>query len=78
MPPHLKRLQFREDSIRARKWFEMTKDSTYLEKYIGTKAGKIPERKKEPTRKSSSPDPMAILPGEININKNRPVFFNNS
>ena len=78
MPPHLKRLQFREDSIRARKWFEMTKDSSYLEKYIGTKAGKIPERKKEPSPVSRPTDPVAILPGEKTLNKNRPVFLNNS
>mgnify|MGYP006171644907 CR=1 FL=1 len=34
MPSYLKRLQFIEDSIRAFKWFEMTKDSAYLENYV--------------------------------------------
>jgi penicillin-binding protein 2 len=34
MPVHLKRVQYREDSIRAFKWFEMTKDSSYIKKYI--------------------------------------------
>ena len=78
MPPHLKRLQFREDSIRARKWFEMTKDSSYLEKYIGIKAGKFPAEKKEPSRKASSPETLAILPGGKTLKKNRPYFFSNS
>jgi hypothetical protein len=56
----------------------MTKDSSYLEKYIGTKAGKIPERRRKPTQIPGLPDPIAILPGEKTFNKNRPVFFNNS
>lgn len=34
MPSYLDRLQFIEDSIRAFKWFEMTKDSSYIEKYL--------------------------------------------
>ena len=36
MPPYLHRLQFIDDSIRARKWFETTGDSAYLRKYIGS------------------------------------------
>ena len=34
MPPYLKRLQFIEDSSRARRWFENTHDSAYLKKYV--------------------------------------------
>jgi penicillin-binding protein 2 len=34
MPEYLDRLQFIEDSIRARQWFEWTKDSNYIRKYI--------------------------------------------
>ena len=33
MPFYLPRMQFREDSIRARKRFDMTKDSVYIQKY---------------------------------------------
>ena len=33
MPVYLKRLQYKDDSVRAIKWFEMTKDSSYLKKY---------------------------------------------
>jgi penicillin-binding protein 2 len=34
LPDYLTREQFREDSIRAYKWFEMTNDSSYIEKFI--------------------------------------------
>ena len=34
MPAYLKRVQFVEDSTRARRWFEKTNDSAYLKKYV--------------------------------------------
>lgn len=34
MPDYLKRLQFIEDSTRARKWLEMYNDSSHLKKYL--------------------------------------------
>lgn len=34
MPSYLNRLQYIEDSTRAQRWFEMTKDSNYIKKYI--------------------------------------------
>ena len=34
MPSYLDRLQYIEDSTRARRWFEMTNDSSYIKKYI--------------------------------------------
>ena len=34
MPPWLAYEQFREDSIRAFKWYEITKDSSYIKKYL--------------------------------------------
>jgi len=33
MPSYFKRLQFKEDSIRAFKWFQVTKDSSYIDRY---------------------------------------------
>ncbi|MER3498232.1 MAG: penicillin-binding protein 2 [Chitinophagaceae bacterium] len=33
MPAYFKRLQYKQDSIRAYQWFQMTKDSSYIEKY---------------------------------------------
>jgi penicillin-binding protein 2 len=34
MPEYLTRLQFKTDSIRAYKWFELTKDSSHIKKYL--------------------------------------------
>ena len=33
MPSYFKRLQYKEDSIRAFKWFQVTKDSTYIDRF---------------------------------------------
>jgi penicillin-binding protein 2 len=69
MPPYLKRLQFIEDSTRARRWFESTKDSAYLKKYVKyiTVEKKInhgsPLRKeKEPVHKPVTETALALLP----------------
>jgi hypothetical protein len=53
----------------------MTNDSSYIEKYIGTRNGKFPVRKKEPSRKGNHHQALAILPYEKTFNKNRPFFF---
>jgi penicillin-binding protein 2 len=34
MPAHLPRLQFKEDSVRARFYFNLTKDSSYIKKFL--------------------------------------------
>jgi penicillin-binding protein 2 len=34
MPSYLPRLQFKEDSVRARFYFNLTKDSSYIKKYL--------------------------------------------
>ena len=34
MPAYLPRVQFKEDSSRAFRWFEITKDSSYIKKYM--------------------------------------------
>ncbi len=54
MPPHLKRLQYIEDSTRAFKWYEMTKDSNYIRRYIGHYKSKAPEPApaKQPAKRS--------------------------
>lgn len=36
MPAYFKRLQYREDSLRAIDWFQKTKDSSYLQPYISS------------------------------------------
>lgn len=46
MPKHFARLQYREDSIRARWFFDKTKDSTYIRKYL-RRGETAPAEKKE-------------------------------
>ncbi len=46
MPGYLGRLQFIEDSTRARRWFNMTKDSAYLHKYLNGVSPTIPDEEK--------------------------------
>ena len=75
MPKHLARLQYKEDSIRARKWFEMTKDSSYIEKYTGIKSSTTPEKKKEIPEKQRQPELVAVLLNGKSLNKQRPYFF---
>lgn len=51
MPVYLKRLQFIEDSIRGRKWFDMTKDSVYIKRFITLDEPaekRTPEKQNEP------------------------------
>jgi penicillin-binding protein 2 len=75
MPKHLARLQYKTDSIRAREWFELTKDSSYIEKYTGIKPSKKPEKKKEVPEKQKQPELVAVLPNGKSIYKQRPCFF---
>jgi len=73
MPPYLKRLQFIEDSTRARRWFETTKDSTYLKRYvivekIKTVHGPLDENNNVPLH-TAKPEWSAILPDEKQFRK---------
>ncbi|MGC4037600.1 MAG: penicillin-binding protein 2 [Chitinophagaceae bacterium] len=65
MPSYLTREQFKEDSIRAFKWFEMTKDSTYIEKYTTIQPVKIKSKRNIPaSRSEKNNSQMAMLPDE--------------
>lgn len=66
MPPYLKRLQFIEDSTRARKWFETTKDSAYLKKYTRYIGVEMKTGERTPHRKENvtSPQSLAVLSDE--------------
>ena len=72
MPEYFKRLQFIEDSTRARRWFETTQDSIYLKKYLGINKGMI---EKKPSGKNNTPvnkhnaELAAVLPGEKQFRK---------
>jgi len=58
MPGWLAREQFREDSIRARYWFNLTKDSNYLRKYIYRTPAAQP--KKDTSNKEKLPVRVAL------------------
>jgi penicillin-binding protein 2 len=65
MPDYLKRLQFIEDSTRARKWFETTKDSAYLKKYASIEKmvmEKYPFEKNNTPANKQNPELLAVLP----------------
>jgi penicillin-binding protein 2 len=46
MPGYLPRLQYKEDSVRARFYFNLTKDSSYIKKYLH-KPGTLPVKKED-------------------------------
>jgi len=65
MPAYFKRLQYKEDSIRAFKWFNTTKDSVYIKKYfraLNTPVKSIPNN--IPFPKNYKIETLAILPIE--------------
>lgn len=65
LPTYLTREQFIEDSVRAYKWFEMTKDSSYIEKYItlNRPVYKIKSNNSLP-KPAKKPEQLALLPDE--------------
>jgi len=62
MPEYLNRVQYKTDSVRAYKWFEMTKDSNYIRKYL-------PKHAKKQSQQPAAP--VAVRPvKDAMINKN--------
>jgi penicillin-binding protein 2 len=59
MPAYLKRLQYTTDSTRAQEWFKMTKDSSYIKKYISSLKDVKPSREKTNKDKNTEPDQTA-------------------
>lgn len=67
MPGYLARVQYKEDSTRAYKWFQITKDSNYIKNYL--KPGKPyippPSKQKAPARPVTPvTETGAVLPDE--------------
>ncbi len=70
MPGYLARMQYKEDSTRAYKWFQITKDSNYIKNYL--KPGKPyippPSKQKAPAAPAKPVTPVtetgAVLPDE--------------
>jgi penicillin-binding protein 2 len=62
MPEYLPRLQFKTDSIRAYKWFELTQDSNYIKKYLPRHNAR---------KENKLPAPVVVHPAkDLMINKN--------
>lgn len=65
MPAYFKRLQYKEDSSRAFRWFQTTKDSSYIRKYISANTSGnpampgLPEMPQVPGKQKSE---TALLP----------------
>ena len=71
MPAWLPRVQYKEDSVRAYYWFQMTKDSSYIEKYINP--DKTGNKGSEPL-KTKDGKLIALLPEKKQMkNKPRPA-----
>ena len=79
MPSYLTREQFKADSVRAFEWFKITKDSSYIDKYIYEKTENlnlpnpqlpIPERKRLITR------PMIAIIDDKNFRRKSSVITN--
>lgn len=71
MPSFLKIQQWIEDSLRARKWFDMTKDSVYIRKYTLLEPKKLPTERNEWPKNNPLKNMAAILPDEKFLHKIR-------
>jgi len=67
IPGYFGRLQYLEDSTRAYKWFEMTKDSNYIRKFLN-KSYYVPPVHNEPDRKTA----VNIIPAATQNRSNLP------
>jgi penicillin-binding protein 2 len=61
IPDYFERLQFKTDSVRARKWFELTKDSNYIRKYLPRQRINTNSAKKQ---NQSPAAPVAMKPAK--------------
>ncbi len=76
MPAYFKRLQYKEDSIRAFKWFKTTKDSAYIKKYLSNTLNPVRSKSGNnsfPIKKEK--ELVALLPGEKYFLKNLYPFY---
>jgi penicillin-binding protein 2 len=74
MPSYYERLQYIEDSSRAFRWFEMTKDSAYIKKYLKParlqpvqKPAQTPDTSRDNRVAFLIPEPKSYLPRKINF-----------
>lgn len=68
MPSWLPRVQYIEDSTRARYWFNLTKDSNYIKKYL-RKGASQPKKEEAP-----APKPRVVLHRKIEMTEPEKFF----
>lgn len=73
MPAYFKRLQYKTDSVRAREWFNKTKDSSYLKKYVKAIPVQQPLKKETPVPFKDEKKELAILPDPTTVRKSNIV-----
>ncbi len=67
MPAYFKRMQYKEDSIRAYKWFQTTNDSSYIQKYVSVdseRSRSLPGKDLPLPVKDENEKIVAVLPAE--------------
>jgi penicillin-binding protein 2 len=67
LPSYLPRLQFKEDSVRARYYFNLTKDSNYIKRYLHKSST-------PPVRNDSLPKKLAAIRHDDMIEPEKPYF----
>jgi penicillin-binding protein 2 len=68
LPDYLPRLQYKTDSTRAYKWFELTKDSNYIKKYLP----------RHNAKKASQPSPPMVMKPEKSVMINENLYAKRS
>jgi hypothetical protein len=70
MPGYLGRLQYIEDSTRAYKWYQMTKDSSYIRKFLN-KSHRVEPYVESNIRKSAKVDIKPTSEAQVNTADNQ-------
>jgi penicillin-binding protein 2 len=69
LPDYLPRDQYKEDSLRAFRWFNITNDSSYIEKYIHKKPGFRPVKKEQ-----KKPDQNIVSHDQLDLNDHKKYY----
>jgi penicillin-binding protein 2 len=79
MPSWLAREQFKADSVRAFQWFKLTRDSSYIKKYLKRSSIPKPEKKGDSIKKQIikpvAPPPLPQQPVDTDTAETRMGFF---
>ena len=73
MPKYYIRKQFITDSLRAIEWFKITKDSSYIKKYVFEKSSAPNSGKKKEQKKQNNKENLATLNDERSHRQKQPL-----